>query len=385
MRFAALLLLVVSLGSHAKQVTDLLGRQVTVPDHPQRVILGESRMLYTLALLQPGYPAAHIAGWPADLAKYDPQTWAQYRQAFPQLATIPQLGSGSVNDISAEKVLALNPDLVILPRLAKSTAGNAAFLQLMEQAHVPVVVVDLRVDLLNHTVPSVRLLGEVFNQPQRAEAFIAFYQHHMAAIQQRLATYQGPKTRVMLHLHLGRRDTCCTTAVNGNLGQLLAFAGGENIATGQVSGVFGELNPESVLAANPDVYIATGMGEPEGVSRTVRLGPQVAAAQAAQSFQQVMAKQPILAQLPAVRDGRAYALWHNFYLSPYHVVATEYFAKALYPALFSDLNPQQTLQDLYQRFLPLTLTGTFWSQLPHENHRDLPVGQQPDHSHPHSG
>ncbi|EKN3436935.1 hypothetical protein OZ689_004072, partial [Yersinia enterocolitica] len=50
-------LLSFTLTSQAKSVTDILGRQVIVPDYPQRIILGESRMLYTLALLEPGNPA----------------------------------------------------------------------------------------------------------------------------------------------------------------------------------------------------------------------------------------------------------------------------------------------------------------------------------------
>lgn len=54
-----------------------------------------------------------------------------------------------------------------------------------------VIYVDLRIDLLNNTVPSVRLLGEVLNRQQRAEQFIEFYQQHMAVIRQRLAGYQG--------------------------------------------------------------------------------------------------------------------------------------------------------------------------------------------------
>lgn len=68
----------------------------------------------------------------------------------------------------------------------------------------------------------------------------------------------------MLHLHLGRRDTCCTTAAHGNLGDLLTFAGGDNIANASVKGVYGELNPETILSANPDVYLATGMAGPQG-------------------------------------------------------------------------------------------------------------------------
>lgn len=362
MRVLIIVLLLFSNAAFARQITDITGQKVEIPANPQRIVLGESRMLYTLALLEPGYPAKRIVGWPADMAKYDAQSWALYQQKFPQISKITQLGSGSIRDINAESVLKLAPDLVILPRLAKNSREERHFRQLMQQAGIPVIVVDLRVDLLNNTVPSLQLLGEVFNQQQRARDFIVFYQQHMERIRQRIADYHGKKTRVMLHLHAGRRDTCCTTAVNGNLGQLLAFAGGDNIAAPLVKGVFGELNQEAVLAADPQVYIATGMAGPSSNGRTLRLGPQVNAVMARQSFQRVIQAQPVLSQLNAVKQGRAFALWHNFYLSPYHVVAAEYFAKALYPQLFADIDPQHTMQQLYQQFLPLEFSGTFWSQ-----------------------
>ncbi len=59
-------------------------------------------------------------------------------------------------------------------------------------------------------------------------------------------------------------------------------------------------------------------------------------------------------------------MWHNFYLSPYHVVMVEMFAKALYPDLFADLQPQDTLKQLYQQFLPIEFSGIFWSHIAHE-------------------
>lgn len=64
-------LLLLSPFSLAKTVTDILGRQVEIPDNPQRIILGESRMLYTLALLEPGDPAKNVVGWPGDMPRYD--------------------------------------------------------------------------------------------------------------------------------------------------------------------------------------------------------------------------------------------------------------------------------------------------------------------------
>ncbi|MBP2834977.1 ABC transporter substrate-binding protein [Dickeya parazeae] len=369
MRIIFLLLVILSLSPlvQAKTVTDIAGRQVIIPDNPQRIVLGESRMLYTLALLEPGNPAQRIVGWPGDLARYDAQSWGRYLAKFPDIGRIPQLGNGNLNSVNAEMLLPLKPDLVILPRLAKGADNEQSIQQALTQAGIPYIYVDLRIDLLKNTIPSLRLLGEVLNQPSRADAFIAFYQQHMDAIRTRLVQYQGRKTTVMLHLHLGRRDTCCTTAVNGNLGELLAFAGGDNIAAGKVKGVYGELSPEQALAAQPDVYIATGMAGPDGKRFSdLMLGPDVTPRQASDSLRTLLLQEPLLSHLSAVGNGRAWSMWHNFYLSPYHVVMVEMFAKALYPTLFSDIDPQRTLQQLYQQFLPIDFSGTYWSQLTHE-------------------
>jgi len=44
-------------GAHARQVTDLAGRVVTVPDHPKRVLLGEGRFVFAMALLTARIPS----------------------------------------------------------------------------------------------------------------------------------------------------------------------------------------------------------------------------------------------------------------------------------------------------------------------------------------
>lgn len=354
---------VVQAKEQVKTVVDIYQRKVEVPDNPQRIVLGESRMLYSLALIEDGNPSAHVVGWPGDMPHYDPQSWQLYVKAFPNIATIPQLGTVSYDQMSVEKILALKPDLVILPRYAKRPSSEGTLETQLTQAGVPFIYVDFRVDQLHNTVPSLRLLGEVLNTQQKAERFINFYQQHMQYISQTLATYKGVKPKVMLQLHLGRKEGCCTTVANGNLADLLAFAGGDNIAKKAFKGVYGEMNPESVIVANPDVYITTGMSGPEKPD-DLQLGPLVSPEQAKVSFRGLMSGQPILSSLRAVKEGRAYSLWHNFYLSPYHLLDVEVFAKTLYPQLFASLDPQNTQQQMYQQFLPIPLTGTYWSQLP---------------------
>ena len=42
--------------SHAGEVTDVLGRKVNVPDHVERIVLGESRLSHVLGLLDRDNP-----------------------------------------------------------------------------------------------------------------------------------------------------------------------------------------------------------------------------------------------------------------------------------------------------------------------------------------
>lgn len=59
---AATALLCALPGAQARQVTDLAGRVVTVPDHPRRVLLGEGRFVFAMALLDRADPVARVVG-----------------------------------------------------------------------------------------------------------------------------------------------------------------------------------------------------------------------------------------------------------------------------------------------------------------------------------
>lgn len=359
--FAGFLLLASCVAS-AKTITDIDGNKVDIPDRPQRIVLGESRMLYTLAMLEPTNPFRHIIAWPQDLKKYDSQTWNIFARQFPQMLKIPSLGPGGPTAINPEQVLALSPDVVILPSLARYDDADLRLLSILKAAHIPVVRVDLRVHLLKNTRRSVEIFGEVLNQTERARAFNRFYDNHMQVIRDRLSHYAGPKPTVLLQLHLGRRNECCVTAINGSLGELLNAAGGDNIASRTQKGVFGRLSEEQVIALQPAYYFATGFGDNEAQG-ALKLGPAVNMPAVMESFRQLTAQQKGLRALNALHNGHSAVIWMNFYLSPWHIAATEFMAKTLYPRLFADIEPEQTLKQIFQDFLPIPYSGTWFAQI----------------------
>lgn len=365
-RILAGFLVLISSAVWAKTITDIDGTRVEIPDRPQRIVLGESRMLYTLALLEPGDPFQHIVAWPQDLKKYDSQTWNSFARQFPQMLKIPSLGSGGPNAINPEQILALKPDVVILPSLARYDDADLRLVTMLKAAHIPVVKIDLRVHLLKNTRRSVEIFGEVLNQQARAQAFNQFYDQHMQVIRERLATYQGAKPSVLLQLHLGRRNECCVTAINGSLGELLNAAGGDNIANKTQHGVFGRLSEESVIAARPQYYFATGFGD-NASQGLLKLGPDVAPETVISSFEQLTAQQKGLRELSALKNGHSAVIWMNFYLSPWHIAATEFMAKSLYPQLFADVEPEKTLKQIFHDFLPIPYSGTYFINIPPVN------------------
>jgi iron complex transport system substrate-binding protein len=208
------------------------------------------------------------------------------------------------------------------------------------------------------------VLGAVLGRPEAAAAFNTYWQQQLQRVQQRLATARPAPPAVFLESRVGLSADCCDTMV-GLLGKLLDAAGGRTIAGGLLPGEHGTLNPELLLAQQPAVYIGTAVGSAAtqaSAPQRIALGADVAPALAQQSLRRAL-QRPQIAPLKAVQQGRAHAIWHHFYNSPFNVTAVQAMAKWLHPTLFADLDPRQTLQEMHRRFQPIPLQGEYWVSL----------------------
>jgi iron complex transport system substrate-binding protein len=343
------------------RVTDLLGRSVTVPQAPRRVLLGDGFQFITLSLLHPD-PAALLAGWASNLRTLDPALHGAFLRRFPALAAVPEVGGTSSSGISVERALSVAPDLAIFSAWQASSEENRALVVALTRAGVPVVFVDLFLRPLEHVGPSLRLLGQVLGRTAQAEAVAGFRDAHLAQIRQTMAAAPAPGPTVLLHAHAGRW-ACCWSAGGGGVGEYLALLGGRNIGA-QVfpSPVGGALNLEFVIAAAPQVYVATGLPG-AAANGGISLGQGVGATEAAQGLAQVL-QAPGLATLPAARDGRAHALWSYFSETPLDIVAVELLARWLRPELFGALDPAATLAEINARFAAMPFAGAYWTDAP---------------------
>jgi iron complex transport system substrate-binding protein len=165
----------------------------------------------------------------------------------------------------------------------------------------------------------------------------------------------------MIERAAGYADECCMSFGDENFGRMVTVAGGDNMAANLIPGTFGTVNPEQIVAANPDVVIVTGSNwklyVPDG--QWVGVGPG-ADTQVARDRLAALMQRPPYRTVRAVADGRVHAIWHQFYDSPYQFVAIQVLAKWLHPNLFADLDPDAAFRELHDRFLPIPYKPGYW-------------------------
>ncbi|WP_315138771.1 ABC transporter substrate-binding protein [Achromobacter marplatensis] len=334
-----------------------------LPLPARRIILGDGPLAYVVALLQPGDPFAGVVGWGDNFRSADLGGYEAYRARFPEIDQIPTFRGSAVGAINAELAISLEPDVVILNLSSHAAAESSGLMSHLARAGIAVIFVDFRTRMFDNTTRSIEILGEVLGRRGRANEFLQFRQTQIERITRPLANVQL-KPSVMIERAAGLYDDCCLTYGNGNFGELVAAAGGDNLGTRFLHGNFGTLHPEQVIASGPDVVLVTGANwslySPAG--DWVNLGPGANLAAARQRLKRLM-QRPAYRTLEAVKAGRVYAIWHPFYDNPYYFVALQRVAKWLHPERFAWLDPEQTFRELHTRFLPVPYQPGYWVSL----------------------
>lgn len=335
-------------------VTDLLGRQVQVRVPVQRVILGEGRQLYLVAALDTDNPVQRIVGWRKDLIQADPDTYGLYLRKFPKIADIPTFGGFEEGTFDIEQAIAQKPDVIFLNIEAQRATEDARYIEKLGALGIPVVYIDFRHHPLENTEPTMRLFGQLFGKEKRAEEFIAFRTKQIQRVTDVINARQPARPKVFIERIGGYSQDCCLSFGNENFGKFAEMAGGSNIAGAVIRGTFGQLNPEQVVAANPDQVVVTSANweafAPGGA--WVGVGPSADLAEAARKLEAYL-RRPAYAGATASQHRAFHAIWHQFYNSPYEFVAIQQFAKWFHPTLFTDLDPDATFRELHERFLPV--------------------------------
>lgn len=342
--------------AEVKTIKDVLGREVKVDIPAKRIMLG---FYYTDYLAVGGEQALdNVVGFSkAVWTDWTPTSWEVYSKALPKLNELADVGEVEVGTFSVEKVLSLKPDLVILGEWQWQVLEPA--LEPLEKAGIPVVVLDYNKEQLNLHLDSTRVLGEITGQEARAKEIADWYEGVVKDVHTRVEKSGQPKPKV--YIEFGNKGPAEQGNSFGNTmwGPLAVQAMGDNIATEHVE-YAGPMNPEQVIAANPDVVVITAREtELKKNAEAMVMGIHIDEAEAQKRLAGYKARSG-WSELSAIKNDRLYGIYQGASRTLADAASIQFIAKTLYPEAFADIDPLATYLDYYKKYLPIVPEGTFY-------------------------
>lgn len=153
---------------------------------------------------------------------------------------------GYMRRLSAEGVLSLRPDLVLLD----DNAGPATAIEQLRAAGVRLAIAPEGTGL-DSVVPKIRFVGETLGRATEAEALATRFEEQMGLLQSQLAAIEA-RPRVLLLISVGRGAPLAAgsdTAAEA----IIDLARGRNAVVGLTG--YKPLSAEAAIAAAPDVLL----------------------------------------------------------------------------------------------------------------------------------
>ncbi len=274
--------------AEGRTVRDQLGRVVSIPLTPQRIIALAPSITEIIFALDQAHRLKGVT---------------QYSD-YPEAASIlPKVGSYVHLDV--EKIVALQPDLCI----AVKDGNPLTVIHRLESLDIPVYAVDPR--NLAAVMDTVTEIGAVLGSQDRAEEIVADMRRRIETVRTTVA-----KARRIpgVFFQIGIAPIVAV-GTHTFIHELIVMAGGRNLTEGPLP--YPRLSKEQVIGLAPDVFIITSM-ERGGV------------------FDKVKAEWKRWPDMPAVKNDRIVLADSNLLdrASPRLVNGLELLARLIHPELF---------------------------------------------------
>lgn len=317
--------------SRSITVTDMLGRQVTLPDAANRVVaIGPGALrLYVYA-----GNLAYVVG--VEQMETSDVSGKPYMLANPDLAKLPVIGQGGPNNApDPEKLVTVMPDVIFSTYATDAAAAD----ELQTKTGIPVVVLNYGgtgvTSIFGEEIQnSLTLIGQVIGDSSRAEKANAYLQQTREDLERRTKDIPDTDKPSVYVGGLGAKGTHGIESTQGQYA-LLDVIHAKNVVdeTGMSGSVM--IDKEKLLEWDP-AYLFIDQGGFAAVVEDYQKSPDFYNA------------------LSAVKNGQVYSqLPYNYYSTNIDTaIADAYFlGKTIYPAAFADVDPAKKADEIYQALL----------------------------------
>lgn len=317
--------------SNSRNITDMLGRNVEIPETINKVVATSPSMGTVLYMIAPDKLVARNFDLNDDEKAYVPSKYQE----------LPYVGGWyGTKEGSYEEFISLNPDVVI-ESVDVGTHGNLSTINERQEkfGKIPVVAVNdtSHVEKVDDTV---LFIGELVGEKDNAQKLVDFNDKYLDEVHKKSANLSDSNKKTVYYAE--GKEGLKTNPSGSVHTQLIDLVGGKNVAdTGdQGNATMGvEVSIEQVMKWNPDVIITTE-----------------------QDFYDNVYNDSNWANINAVKN-------HEVYLSPQSpfkwfdrpvganmIIGVPWTAKVIYPDQYSDINMVSATKEFYSNFYHFDLS-----------------------------
>ena len=346
------------------EITDVTGRTVTLKKPAERVVLqwsGAGGPFFTISALMGKDTPKVIAGMDTSLQDYRADMWKHFTTEMPELAKIPVVGTVGDKTFNAEQVVALNPDVIFIPVDLKDQYESDAKAK-MDAAGIQTIYIDYHVEKLESHQKSIEAIGKALGKEERAAEINKFYTERVTRVLDRVSKINKPKPTVYLEVGMnGPEEFGNSFSSNYSWGALATMAGAD-VITKDVIKKTSPINPEFILEKNPDIIMIMGSYWPKKPT-SMRLGFEATEASSQALLKAFTTERQGWSELKAVENKQVYSAHHGLPREVFDAAVFEYLAKTFYPEEFKDVDPEATLKEFYDKFLPFSYSGIWFMHM----------------------
>ena len=346
------------------EITDVTGRTVTLKKPAERVVLqwsGAGGPFFTISALMGKDTPKVIAGMDTSLQDYRADMWKHFTAEMPELATIPVVGTIGDKTFNVEQVISLNPDVIFIPVDLKEQYESDAKLKL-DAAGVQTIYIDYHAEKLESHQKSIEAIGKALGKEERAAEISKFYTDRVTRVLDRVSKINKPKPTVYLEVGMnGPEEFGNSFSSNYSWGALATMAGAD-VITKDVIKKTSPINPEFILEKNPDIIMIMGSYWPKKPT-SMRLGFEATEASSQELLKAFTTERQGWSDLKAVENKQVYSAHHGLPREVFDAAVFEYLAKTFYPEEFKDVDPEATLKEFYDKFLPYSYSGIWFMHM----------------------
>ena len=277
-------------------IEDDLGNEIIFKEKPKRIVVTSASFMESLHSV-----GANIVGYPE--SKNKAPEWAK---------DIPNIGH--VYQIDVERLLACNPDLVVI-----NAGMNEKILDILNKNDISALVIKMKTyDEVKHAL---KIFSKLSDNPEKGEQLIKKMDNDIQNIVDKI-----PKEKKQVTIIHSTTQGMSIQTDNSIAGNIVKMLGWENITSDILSP---EENTDSIAYSmetlterNPEIIFVTSMGNPDEIK--LKMDQLIASNEAWQSLQ-------------AITHNRLYYLPQDmFLLSPGldYPKAVKYMARLVYPDIF---------------------------------------------------